>query len=1288
MSAASEVANNSAASDDGPPKHQECKTADETLGNIENDGILSYDDFTNSDMDAVTTHVESTLTANCVGGGGSQSDRPLKHHDVNQESNTPTIDHLHSYTQNDANQKGGEIATITDASSEVSTGKESAAEIGTEKDGEIETIKMPESGHISGEGEPVNNIARKSAAVDSTRKIDSCRSSTRSRTRSLSSTAFSSVSGEHSSVHSGGGSAGDGGIFVDGKTPRRTNSFSSRGPMRKRHKQSSASRSLFRTDESSVGPSQEINADSKEDGLPRTFSSTSVTFANTRERSNTIESFRAAMDYQADDNDFATESIVLPQMKDSDLHDGETGSNFYDNHQPLPSPRSRSDTIDFLTVAEFHMDDADSAIYADEVHSTPEGAINDITGDKQAIIVTKKVGINLNGHDREEIAESTRGGAFGETPKIVNRSREMCQPSESPSQGPLRKRYRTRSLSVALSLQGESSYRTPGNLDKNDQREVSAKDVPTANEESEDDDVTEPGGCTGRTRSNTLDSFNYEIFGGRRRHRSDTMDFLTAAIAGGIGHDLDAAVAAAADDGASFAMHPISAPSGASLRYNPRPSKRPRSDTLDSTASSINSAKLDFFVSVAAEQGVLTSPIYSGGGLGHKRTGSVSSENSSYRSQSRPRSNTLEIYSNMASARPRSDTVDFLIGANDDPMENIDEGIYDNATDGNVLDHLNSLCDAPKVGDSKATKHVRLKDPSSSDVADGLVYLTAKEEENSTARKPRKNSEATWKTNLSQDSYLKNLTRNRLESWGGMSDLSAGGIGALAATHSALKDTGIMDDVLAAAADLGFDDVSDGASSLERMRNIRTASGGLNSLSDHAKPQKERARLNSLTSLSLPSLSDTSVSIAGLKDKSSTTDSKLPAKKRSNDVKGQPTKTSDTASVSTSIFVDYDAIASAVHAANAATEGLDLASILGTPSPSMSSKAIVDSTTQNNKSAVKTGHPSLCQKPSQIAATPVQKVTVAQSATKPPSSAENAPHPQNRSQPKPLLVTSTPTMLATPHLVKATPDTMISGPAPFPVTTINIPFVPIPESTKTKEEMDAIRERARAAAGYIPPGEEGITSGKKPPPRPMRTPSSSFHFNPNLHPSFHAGMPGLTTHIPIKKRGLPPHTPSTLRPDLIQSNVAHTPYAYAKPTQTPSSALSAKSGTLQSQQKWDDMFDCLVKFIEETREKSTKHMNEKQKAAWIWDGNVPTSYKTRCGKALGRWINNQRSAKAKEALKDDREVRLLSTGLKWSVLTTNSWRQMLQELEIYVREQTKDGRPWVSKAFETTLMIF
>jgi hypothetical protein len=106
------------------------------------------------------------------------------------------------------------------------------------------------------------------------------------------------------------------------------------------------------------------------------------------------------------------------------------------------------------------------------------------------------------------------------------------------------------------------------------------------------------------------------------------------------------------------------------------------------------------------------------------------------------------------------------------------------------------------------------------------------------------------------------------------------------------------------------------------------------------------------------------------------------------------------------------------------------------------------------------------------------------------------------------------------------------------------------------------------------------------------------------------------------------------------------------------------------------MFSYLVKFIEETRQEATKNMSEEKKKTWVWDGNVPTNYKTKCGKALGRWINNQRSAKSKGTLKDDREIRLVSTGLKWSVLTTNSWHEMLQELQIYVTEQTKDGRPW------------
>ena len=152
-----------------------------------------------------------------------------------------------------------------------------------------------------------------------------------------------------------------------------------------------------------------------------------------------------------------------------------------------------------------------------------------------------------------------------------------------------------------------------------------------------------------------------------------------------------------------------------------------------------------------------------------------------------------------------------------------------------------------------------------------------------------------------------------------------------------------------------------------------------------------------------------------------------------------------------------------------------------------------------------------------------------------------------------------------------------------------------------------------------------------------------------------------------------PSSSSVLRPDQILS----APYTHA--AQTPSSAYSSKCITAQSQQKWEDMFKCLVRYIEETREMATRHMNDEQKAAWIWDGNVPTSYKTPCGKALGRWVNNQRSAKAKDTLKDDREVRLVSTGLKWSVITTNTWKYMLAELELYISEQTKTGKPWVSK---------
>jgi hypothetical protein len=106
------------------------------------------------------------------------------------------------------------------------------------------------------------------------------------------------------------------------------------------------------------------------------------------------------------------------------------------------------------------------------------------------------------------------------------------------------------------------------------------------------------------------------------------------------------------------------------------------------------------------------------------------------------------------------------------------------------------------------------------------------------------------------------------------------------------------------------------------------------------------------------------------------------------------------------------------------------------------------------------------------------------------------------------------------------------------------------------------------------------------------------------------------------------------------------------------------------------MFQSLVKFIDDQKKEETHGMTDAQKKHWVWDGNVPTTYKTKDGKALGRWVNNQRSAKSKGALKEEREVRLVNAGLKWSVLASNSWNEMLEELRVYIEDQAKQGKKW------------
>lgn len=972
---------------------------------------------------------------------------------------------------------------------------------------------------------------------------------TRSRTRSLS-------SGVSSTMSSISGASGEGGERI------------SRGPAKKRHK----ARALFGK-----------NNDTESTQDEKTSTSTTAT---RRPRSNTIDSFRAAMDHQS--IDLPTESIVLPQIKQVTIVESNNTT------ASPPSGRFRSDTIDFLNSSGFHTTMSGSP--SPRSRGDTIDFLNN-SGDTLSIGLDP---IPVNVAPASGASSKAHGGdiAHRKTPKKTNRTRASSHSSGSLSEGPLRKRHKTRSLSF------KGHEKTDDKLDA----------------EGKDDTANDPDDF--RIRSNTFEySMEDAMYG---RSRSDTLDFLTAAVAGDMGHDLDAASAAAAGNGSSFAMHPISAPSGASSMYHPR---RPRSNTIDSTTSSLNSTKLDFLVSVAAEDNaLLQSPE-------QKRERGDSSENVGRR----PRSNTLEIFSDMAPPRERGDTVDFLVGSNVEVagIPNLSDAHEGNT---NVMDHLQALCDEPKLGHrgsgSKSTGILRKRRRSSSGNADigNPPAAKAKFDEES-KRRSRAQSFATLGTNFTLDSAAQRLLseslnamnsgkRHRLESWGGMSDIS---LGEMENHYSALKDSGLIDDIMAVANEIGEDSI-DG-------KRIRANSGGSGSNGQ----VKGRPRFDSLASLSLASLSDASVSLSGPKEH------KIPPKsgKESASTSGNP-----------SIVVDFAAIAAGVDAANAAIEGLDLAAIMGpkgTKTPAASSK----------KAATEARKYASAKIPANVSRTP-QSISTTKAVVMPPQIyMKNAKLPPKGIPAKPHV--PVPSTMPPKPVPGSTPNT--KAPAPFPVTSIKIPFVPIPKSTKTKEEMDAIMQRARAAAGYTPPTQAGAAPPvkKAPPRKPPTTYTPYAKYGPN--PAY--------ANTPAHQRGPPP-----------PYNPAMPPHHYAR-TKTPPSYVKAripsstpKPSTLQSQQKWDDMFNYLVKFIEETRQEATKNMPEEKKKTWVWDGNVPTNYKTKCGKALGRWINNQRSAKSKGTLKDDREVRLVSTGLKWSVLTTNSWRDMLRELQIYVAEQTKDGRPW------------
>jgi len=218
-----------------------------------------------------------------------------------------------------------------------------------------------------------------------------------------------------------------------------------------------------------------------------------------------------------------------------------------------------------------------------------------------------------------------------------------------------------------------------------------------------------------------------------------------------------------------------------------------------------------------------------------------------------------------------------------------------------------------------------------------------------------------------------------------------------------------------------------------------------------------------------------------------------------------------------------------------------------------------------------------------------------------------------------------------------------------------------PSSLKSESEMEAIRARARAAAGYVHPNMNGTTTPKLSKKRPLPT-CSNFAASKRVASDI-ASTPNTT----YSKAAPGVHIYSEFTTPKAKNSAMKYPY-------TPPS--SARSGGGQSNQKWEEMFECLVVYVQEQKEKDTKDMTEEERGRWEWSGNVPTMYKTPDGKALGRWINNQRSAKSKGTLKVEREIRLVSTGLKWSVLTTNAWADMMAELRVYVAEKTKDGKLW------------
>ncbi len=478
---------------------------------------------------------------------------------------------------------------------------------------------------------------------------------------------------------------------------------------------------------------------------------------------------------------------------------------------------------------------------------------------------------------------------------------------------------------------------------------------------------------------------------------------------------------------------------------------------------------------------------------------------------------------------------------------------------------------------------------------------------------------------------LSSSGRERAESWGGMSDISA-----TAAVASALHQTGIIDDVTAAAAAMEIPSPTLGpihhttssiANNSSRCRLdsfsdiIRRTDRleSLASLSEFHNHHHYRPRTQSIASLSEASMT---MSLAAVEDLANLANDleyiietnqthKHQQKRKFSDASlsnlslpppQQPTVTTATSTTSTAQI--SSAPKPTVAVSNTVTKPSTPQTPAPTPAPvpkpapaplpsatisvdSDAVKAAVDAAMSVTLSGIFDMAALCTPNPSLTAPTNPQKTNTQTEHIK-----STVTKPVSKKPPKPKSILSKPTM-PKPQTHKSSPLAPISKMSTKTTpssnkqqkTNTNINNTVILAATNTTAA--ALRDRARAAAGYIPP-----------------TPNKRQKFTA-LEPPNRLLSSTITT----------PATPVTkIKP---ASTIFSSPNSFSTPKRKNTSnnttsnnvtpVSTSKGG--QSNQKWDDMLQCLLQYIIHQREKETKDMLEDEKKEWTWDGNVPTTYK-------------------------------------------------------------------------------